>query len=291
MTATQCERVLAALERSGAHGITQVDFALPNVIDGGPPITRVAARIKELRDQGHPIRNGHIRDRCRIYRLLTAMFTVDSQSGCWIWRGTLNPVSGYGYIRNEPAHRVVYRSERGPIPAGYELDHLCRVPACVNPAHLEPVPHSVNVQRGDVAKLRPDEVETIRESDDSNAVLARRYDVATTTIWRIRSGGGWDGEHTAGPDNRVKTHCKRGHPFDDENTYRTSDGRRACKTCRAADAERRRARNKNAAPTPKPKPEPEPEPSREFVPMDEHAPPDPLFDMPPVVRSPYEDAA
>jgi hypothetical protein len=29
-----------------------------------------------------------------------------------------------------------------------------------------------------------------------------------------------------------KTHCKRGHPFDEVNTQRTPDGRRACRACR-----------------------------------------------------------
>jgi WhiB family redox-sensing transcriptional regulator len=28
-----------------------------------------------------------------------------------------------------------------------------------------------------------------------------------------------------------KTHCKRGHPFDADNTYYTPDGRRRCRTC------------------------------------------------------------
>ena len=31
--------------------------------------------------------------------------------------------------------------------------------------------------------------------------------------------------------NARKTHCKRGHPFDEENTYVFSDGRRQCKAC------------------------------------------------------------
>lgn len=36
----------------------------------------------------------------------------------------------------------------------------------------------------------------------------------------------------AGLYNRVKTHCKHGHPFDDENTLVCRDGRRSCRTCR-----------------------------------------------------------
>lgn len=36
-----------------------------------------------------------------------------------------------------------------------------------------------------------------------------------------------------------KTHCKRGHPFDEENTYITPRGLRNCRKCRAA-AERER---------------------------------------------------
>lgn len=32
--------------------------------------------------------------------------------------------------------------------------------------------------------------------------------------------------------NGPKTHCLRGHRFDEANTYRASDGRRSCRTCR-----------------------------------------------------------
>jgi hypothetical protein len=37
------------------------------------------------------------------------------------------------------AHRVAYELAVGPIPPGLQVDHLCRVRDCVNPAHLDPV--------------------------------------------------------------------------------------------------------------------------------------------------------
>lgn len=73
-------------------------------------------------------------------------------TGCWIWTGSL---SGSGYPRwwtkdkdyGRCAHRVIWELFNGPVPEGFELDHLCRVTVCVNPGHLEPVPASVNKHR------------------------------------------------------------------------------------------------------------------------------------------------
>lgn len=78
----------------------------------------------------------------------------DEVTGCWLWTGCVLP-AGHGQIREaEPrrtrlVHRVVYEALVGPVPEGLELDHLCRRPACVNPAHLEPVTHRENILRGE----------------------------------------------------------------------------------------------------------------------------------------------
>lgn len=66
---TQTERVLEALRTVGDKGLTQVDFLRYPTIDGGPPITRVAARVEELRDQGYCIVSGERRDKCVVYRM------------------------------------------------------------------------------------------------------------------------------------------------------------------------------------------------------------------------------
>jgi hypothetical protein len=72
--------------------------------------------------------------------------------GCWLWTGRLNS-NGYGafYPGGKPrhwyAHRWSYVNSVGPVPKDLELDHLCRRPACVNPAHLEAVTRRENIVR------------------------------------------------------------------------------------------------------------------------------------------------
>ena len=88
----------------------------------------------------------------RKWRVLRSI-EVDSAS-CWFWTGYLNE-HGYGRVlwrkRTWLAHRLSYEAFVGPIPAGLELDHLCRVRSCVNPTHMEPVTHGENVRRGEAS--------------------------------------------------------------------------------------------------------------------------------------------
>lgn len=73
-------------------------------------------------------------------------------TGCWLWTGSLTVAGGYGQFRSggrpRRAHRLAYETLVGPIPDGLHLDHLCRTPCCVNPAHLEPVTGPENTRRG-----------------------------------------------------------------------------------------------------------------------------------------------
>lgn len=70
--------------------------------------------------------------------------------GCWLWAAST--ANGYGQFvinkRHFCAHRVAYMLLVGPIPDGLQLDHLCRIPLCVNPSHLEPVTQKENTLRG-----------------------------------------------------------------------------------------------------------------------------------------------
>jgi Pyruvate/2-oxoacid:ferredoxin oxidoreductase delta subunit len=66
---------------------------------------------------------------------------------CWIWQGSINR-KGYG-----PHRRYWERATGKKVPDGLEIDHLCRVRACVNPNHLEPVTHVENLTRGNVQEI------------------------------------------------------------------------------------------------------------------------------------------
>jgi hypothetical protein len=74
---------------------------------------------------------------------------------CWLWFGARS--GGYGSFifsigsrRRTVAHLYGYERFVGPIPAGKELDHLCRNRRCVNPEHLEPVTHLENIRRSPI---------------------------------------------------------------------------------------------------------------------------------------------
>lgn len=74
-----------------------------------------------------------------------------NDDGCWLWTGPLEK-TGYARMwhkgRNEFAHRFAYTQFVGQIPDAMQLDHLCRVRHCVNPAHVEPVTPRENTLRG-----------------------------------------------------------------------------------------------------------------------------------------------
>ena len=113
---------------------------------------------------------------------------------CWLWTGA-RCSDGYGSIRaggrqgrTLAAHRVSWELAYGPVPSGMEIDHLCRTRGCVNPRHLEAIPHGANVLRGDLAKLSFDDVTSIRErrlAGERATALAREFGISREYVWRI----------------------------------------------------------------------------------------------------------
>lgn len=75
-----------------------------------------------------------------------------TETECWIWQ-LGSDRHGYGRMKVSGkemlAHRASYEAFVGKIPEGLTIDHLCRVPLCVNPSHLEPVSNKENILRSD----------------------------------------------------------------------------------------------------------------------------------------------
>lgn len=69
---------------------------------------------------------------------------------CWTWTAYTSKQNGYGRVRRAgrtiETHIYSYYGLE-PVPAGLELDHLCRNRPCVRPSHLEPVTHAINMDR------------------------------------------------------------------------------------------------------------------------------------------------
>lgn len=97
--------------------------------------------------------------------------------GCWLWTGAIGK-TGYAVFRYNGkaanAHRVSYTHHVGPVPEGLDLDHLCRVRHCVNPAHLEPVTRRVNLSRG----IRPGRYQAAK----THCPKGHPYDAANTSM-------------------------------------------------------------------------------------------------------------
>jgi len=79
--------------------------------------------------------------------------SAEDPNVCWEWMTAKGVVAGYGWLvmgrrAKYLAHRWAYTRWVGDIPVGYQIDHLCRTPACVNPAHLEAVTSRENTLRG-----------------------------------------------------------------------------------------------------------------------------------------------
>lgn len=117
---------------------------------------------------------------------------------CWQWQWA-KTLKGYGTItlpRSEgqrwmPAHRYFYEQAKGPIPDGYQIDHLCRNHSCVNPEHLEAVTQAENVRRGANTRLTHLQVSKIRASDRPAAEIARQFGISASHVYTIRAGLAW----------------------------------------------------------------------------------------------------
>ena len=124
-------------------------------------------------------------------------FSVESNSGCWIWLGGVDR-KGYGtLLQNKKrvfAHRLALAEAQPPMQHDMLACHKCDVPRCINPDHLFWGTHKENSQ---------------------------------DALAKGRTGNSFQSE---------KLLCKNGHRFDESNTKyvanREGSEKRACRECR-----------------------------------------------------------
>ena len=145
-------------------------------------------------------------------------YKIDISTNCWFWLGGKDK-DGYGKVKKfgktVRASRLYYEKYKGGIEDNKVIMHLCDNPPCVNPDHLNIGTHLDNEKNKDLkgrrspspsishpellargekhykSKLTEDAIYDIRESLSSASVLAIKYNVHKSIIFKIKSGKTW----------------------------------------------------------------------------------------------------
>ena len=144
---------------------------------------------------------------------------VDRTGGpdaCWPFTGSVND-HGYGIFYTpggSRAHRYAFMLENG-APAAGDVDHTCHNGSgCTK---VDDCPHR--------RCCNPRHLDDVSHAEN------------------VRRGNAHVSRVIYGP--AVQTHCKWGHEFTEENTWRNRHGHRFCRACARANQARTRARKRN----------------------------------------------
>ena len=141
-------------------------------------------------------------------RLWARIDTSGGAEACWPYTGR---VAGEGYatmaVDGTPrlVHRLVYEEKVGPIPDGYQVDHVCH-----DPDTCPAAPIFKDCQHRRCCNPSPKHLRAVTPRENT-----------------LRSGA-------PSADNRGKEECPLGHPYDEANTRVNIQGKRNCRECARA---------------------------------------------------------
>lgn len=140
---------------------------------------------------------------------LDAHRSEPDEFGCQRWTGYRNPVAGYGQLSNPPTliaagwprtctapWAACYLAHGAPEPDQMVL-HRCDEAACCANDHVHWGTSADNNQdrvlmgNHNTTKLSPADVYAIRESRETDTVLAERYGLHRKSIYNVRHGITW----------------------------------------------------------------------------------------------------
>lgn len=131
-----------------------------------------------------------------------------TEIGYFLWIRTVD-LDGYGTIRVDgiarKAHRYAWEKERGAIPHGWVVMHMCDITGCVNIRHLrlgtvqENNLDCIRKGRGNKpigsasgrSKLSEDIVRNIISDPRMLTIIAQEYGVTASVICRIKQKKAW----------------------------------------------------------------------------------------------------
>lgn len=173
---------------------------------------------------------------------------------CWMWFPDKPHQYAFMYVDKVQylVHRLMYCLFVEPISAESHTDHLCRVPCCVNPSHLEAVTPRENCLRGNSPSA----------NNARKTHCVRGHEFTDDNIWWIGKENQYRKCRQCGLDYNRKyqtkdyseipkriynhTHCARGHERVEPNIRVRADGYVECKICQRMKKYERRTRRLQA---------------------------------------------
>lgn len=135
-----------------------------------------------------------------------AKVDVVTESGCWIWMGSLQR-NGHGQMFIDGglsgAHRASWILFVGPIPEGLCVCHKCDVYSCVNPSHLFLGTQKDNMddmarkgrsakgENSHVSKLTERDIISIRNDTRTCRVIGADYGISCGHVSLIKTRKSW----------------------------------------------------------------------------------------------------